>query len=498
MDNIPPNIADSYSWKLAFAAAAMKSDNPNIVLIGNCVRYHGSSETTPERILQFTKEQQQAGKITGFDEAELLQLSRAYASELSNFEKKVITQREQIIKEQRVEAERVNRLPVGEELPFTSRSQAARQGLAKSDQSGGDKESHLKSSILNSNLEQIVKTYLAAGINEWKKDIKLIDDCNYPIDPIVQKLSSSEDPFAAELKNVCIDAVKAKPTPVIKDIVRKLNSLLHLSVKSDTERDEEGLPVHYAVSEEDKGPYLKPIKEKIDLYEISGEDLMQAIIQPILYGEKGSSNGGIGIQHMNSGSPQFDVERFFNLLNYLEQVSGYRPDREQVSKAIFEKSLSKFTKGDSSSLPSTENIVYLTGLPKALNIDINSSDLVKQYGDEGYFNLALITTLDRAIKTGGGIIEGYNSEYMTMFCNQYKDYLDFDNTNLQMLINSLKDRDETGTLSKYTAKEILLNKKLGEKLYSQVSKDGSPGDLPLINSIRELTGKDPFWLENTD
>jgi hypothetical protein len=103
--------------------------------------------------------------------------------------------------------------------------------------------------------------------------------------------------------------------------------------------------------------------------------------------------------------------------------------------------------------------------------------------------------LNRAIQTGGGFIGGYNHKYMTRFCNKYREYINFSDPSVTALVDILKMRDETGELSNHTPEQILLNASLGMQLHAQVSKYGSPGDAPLIESIKQLTGKNPFWID---
>jgi hypothetical protein len=122
-------------------------------------------------------------------------------------------------------------------------------------------------------------------------------------------------------------------------------------------------------------------------------------MQPILYPEKGYGLGGI--QHINGGSVQFDVERFSRLMNSLERATDYKPDLQQLGEAIFEKSLSKLLPRDGLyGLPLTEDISYLIGLPKEFGLNADTLDLVKRYGEANRFTIVAIATMNRAIILG--------------------------------------------------------------------------------------------------
>jgi hypothetical protein len=493
---IPNNVTETYKWTKEFSRLARTSGDNYLKMVGDCI-YNGSDSypgiTIAESVLQFTRAQVELGRIPEFEEDTLTRLAGFYEKEFNSHRDTVKAESLKVEQEKQEKQEKIDSSPVGTVMPYTGQSQEGRKGLAKSNFGGGDYISHLIASLYNSSAEQIIQVYKVVGIEEWKKDINSLDSRSYDIASIVYKLHSSSDPLAQELKNVCIEVIKSNPQYVIRDIVFSLTQTLHLSLKRTDRKDPNGVSVYYSMPEEDKELHLENIKKNIELFQLSGEDLFQAIIEPILGPEKGMSGG---IQHMNSGTAKYDVEKFFKLIGYLEKTTDYKPDMEQVSKAIFEKALSKFLPQDGLyGMPLTEDITYLVSLPRELGLNIDNLDFVRKYGESGWFNTVLITTINRAIKTGNGIIGGYNSEYMTEFCNQYKKYINFNGPGVVSLVDILKDRDETGKLSGYTAEQILLDASLGRQLHEQLSKYGSPGDIPLIESIQRLTGEKPFWIE---
>jgi hypothetical protein len=82
---------------------------------------------------------------------------------------------------------------------------------------------------------------------------------------------------------------------------------------------------------------------------------------------------------------------------------------------------------------------------------------------------------------------------MAEFCNTYKQYIDFNDPRLTLLVDNLKNRDDSGELLNYSVELILTDSSLGRKLYLQVLRYGSPGDNFLLESIHRLTGREDIF-----
>lgn len=474
VEKIPKNIKEIYLWKREFGRLSKESGEPYLIMIGNCVLNLSDTcpdMTIPESILRYTNSQFELGRINAFNKNTLLKATELYEKELNSFTASLEAEK-QSSEVKQTEQEGIPAIPIGTKIPFSGGPQAGREGLAISIILAGDYITHLNSSMNRSSVEQIIQVYSAAGIEEWREDINSLDSRGYSIALIVDKLHSSSDPFVQELKHVCIEVIKANPKLVIQDIVRRLMNNLH---KTNLQKSD-----------------LIKIRETIQLFQLSGEDLLQAIMKPILDPEKSNS----GIQFMNGGTAQCDVKIFLKLMSDLEQVTDYKPDLKQLGKAIFEKALSWFLPKDGMfGMPLTESINYLVILPEEFGLNIEELDFVRRYGQSGWFNTVLITTMNRAIQGGGSLLSRYNPDYMTRFCNKYKEYINFDDPSIITLIDILKARDETESLLAHTVEEILLDNSLGNQLYEQVSKYGSPGNIDLIKSIIKLTGGNPFLTE---
>lgn len=386
---------------------------------------------------------------------------------------------------------------MGQRFPTgTGRKHSGRKGLADpgawlfSGENADDK--YLVASIDNSSLEQVITVYSAAGIEEFEKDISLMDLLD--LQSLIAKLTNSEEELAKELKKLCVEKIKNNPEfisyIVENQIVTGLINALYLVVNKKDENGEfiinkDGAKACFLMPEEDKSEYLNSIKDTIELYSIEPKQISDQILDNILNGQ--------GIQYMNSGTAKYDVERFIKLIEYLEKVTGYIPDMNKVKESILEKAISKYLPEDGLyGLPLTEDVNYLAQLPELLGLKLEKLKFIKRYAETGKFNLVIITTLNRAIHTGGGLLGGYNTENMTKFCKLYQKYINFDDSNIVTLIDILKSRDETKELSNYSPKEILLDERLGELLYEQVGKYGSPGDKELLENIKALTGNSSF------
>ena len=333
-------------------------------------------------------------------------------------------------------------------------------------------------SILASNNEQLKEVYSAAGLKEWENDLKLAHDNNFTLEPLAKNLSSSKsDPFIKKMYDFVIGFIKTNPDAralAVKEIALKLRLRL--------DKDKE------------KKPDLKPIKEQIELYDISGAELVKQLLFPIFDPKKAMGNSGI--TNMKTGSSEHDVKKFFKLIDYLEEVSDFKANREKLSEALLEKSFSKYLEKDYfHGLPLTEDINYLAKLPELLSLDIHKLDFVPKYAESGYFNKVIGSTLNRAIKAGGAIPFRYVPENMQKFAKLYEKFIDFDSPEINEFIDQLKNRDETGELKKHSAKEILFDETLNNLLYQQIFKSETIEQVNLLGSMRSLGGSSFFKQE---